>query len=193
MTTAVLSLAAAVNALNIGSLRAVSVVRAPAPIMMPWNPMTDASNDAPLPPPPSSNAPRSPGEWVPPPPEYAPPEDGCEIVRPARHSLQRHTHWLPLPAPHSTRCTGYLVQLYGAASDAARVACWQVTLDQYASTVFGRSAAQQEAWICAEHDLKDAQERGEECKLVMHKGELIWACVMDQGETPVGNWQKAGL
>mmetsp|Transcript_22010 Transcript_22010/g.52592 ORF Transcript_22010/g.52592 Transcript_22010/m.52592 type:complete len:148 (-) Transcript_22010:147-590(-) len=147
MTTAVLSLAAAVNALNIGSLRAVSVVRAPAPMMMPWNPMTDASNDAPLPPPPSGNAPRSPGEWVPPPPEYAPPEDGCEIV----------------------------------------------TLDQYASTVFGRSAAQQEAWICAEHDLKDAQERGEECKLVMHKGELVWACVMDQGETPVGNWQKAGL
>ena len=107
------------------------------------------------------------------------------------HSFPRHTHWLPLPAPHSTHTLVF--QLYSAASDAARVACWQVTLDQYASTVFGRSAAQQEAWICAEHDLKDAQDRGEECKLVMHKGELVWACVMELGETPVGSWQKAGL
>ena len=39
--------------------------------------------------------------------------------------------------------------------------CRQVTLDQYASTIFGRSAAKQDAWICAEHDLKDAQVRGD--------------------------------
>ena len=176
--TAALSLAAAVNALNIGSLVRVSgLTRAPAPIMMPWNPMTDAANDTPVAPPSSGNM-RAPA-YVPPPPEYAPPEDGCEIVRP--FSTPFHgTHTL-------------VFQLYSAASDAARVACWQVTLDQYASTVFGRSAAQQEAWICAEHDLKDAQDRGEECKLVMHKGELVWACVMELGETPVGSWQKAGL
>ncbi len=130
-------------------------------------------------------------------------ENGCRLLRSTHRRRTAARLCVPLATLSNGTPTGFhylprtahvaLATLYGAASDAARVACWQVTLDQYASTVFGRSAAQQEAWICAEHDLKDAQERGEECKLVMHKGELVWACVMDQGETPVGNWQKAGL
>lgn len=35
--------------------------------------------------------------------------------------------------------------------------CEMVTLDQYASTVFGNSAIKQQAWVCAEDELKEAQ------------------------------------
>uniref|UniRef100_A0A7S3AR01 Uncharacterized protein n=1 Tax=Haptolina ericina TaxID=156174 RepID=A0A7S3AR01_9EUKA len=51
--------------------------------------------------------------------------------------------------------------------------CEEVTLDQYASTVFGRTSGKVDAWICAEESV----DAFEECNYVMHQGELVWACV----------------
>ena len=52
----------------------------------------------------------------------------------------------------------------------------QVTLDSYATTVFGkRSASKLDAWVCAEEE--QASEGHDECNYVMHKGEMVWACI----------------
>eukprot|EP00310_Coccolithus_braarudii_P002688 CAMPEP_0183378138 /NCGR_PEP_ID=MMETSP0164_2-20130417/124756_1 /TAXON_ID=221442 /ORGANISM="Coccolithus pelagicus ssp braarudi, Strain PLY182g" /LENGTH=134 /DNA_ID=CAMNT_0025555681 /DNA_START=167 /DNA_END=571 /DNA_ORIENTATION=- len=75
--------------------------------------------------------------------------------------------------------------------------CQQVTLDEYASVLFRKRSTIQDAWICAEEELQVAQmigDEAEECKLVMHEGTMVWACVMDSEETPSGaNWQKVEL
>jgi hypothetical protein len=54
--------------------------------------------------------------------------------------------------------------------------CETVTLDSYASTVFGKAAsAKLDAWVCAEEE--EAAKAHEECNYVMYKGELIYACI----------------
>ena len=70
----------------------------------------------------------------------------------------------------------------------------QVTLDQYATMVFGRKGGKLDAWICAEPELKDALAKGEDCQRVMHKGELVWACIMDQSPKSGSNsWQRVDV
>ena len=70
----------------------------------------------------------------------------------------------------------------------------QVTLDQYATMVFGRKGGKLDAWICAEPELKDALAKGEDCQRVMHKGDLVWACIMDQSPKSGSNsWQRVDV
>mmetsp|Transcript_33345 Transcript_33345/g.71213 ORF Transcript_33345/g.71213 Transcript_33345/m.71213 type:complete len:135 (-) Transcript_33345:494-898(-) len=54
--------------------------------------------------------------------------------------------------------------------------CEQVELDQYASIVFGKHAGKQEAWVCADEETSESAGLTE-CNFVMHKGELIKACI----------------
>ena len=51
---------------------------------------------------------------------------------------------------------------------------WQVTLDSYAATVFGKGGGKLDAGICAE---SESHEGLDQCNYVMHKGEVVWACV----------------
>ena len=65
----------------------------------------------------------------------------------------------------------------------------QLTLDSYASVVFGKVNSRVEAWVCPDKDVDETML--DSCKQVMHDGELVWACVLEEGNVPAGNWESA--
>ena len=83
----------------------------------------------------------------------------------------------PLNKEHMLRHTEEVVPLYVAPGPMYQKpddGCEQVTLDQYASMVFGKNLGKLDAWICAEGDEPSEKD---ECNYVMHKGEMVWACI----------------
>ena len=109
-----------------------------------WDPSEDSAVDEPLAPPPAPNvvAPA----WEPPPPEYSVPEDGCEQV-----TLDQYARYGPAPITPRPR---------------PQPNSYSSVAPNPPSVVFGKANSKQEAWICAEDELKDAQDKGETCNLV---------------------------
>ena len=68
--------------------------------------------------------------------------------------------------------------------------CAQTTLDSFASAVLGKHYLA-EAWICPESSDAEMLKNTPECTMVMHGGELVWACVVLPNEpSPPAPWQK---
>lgn len=81
--------------------------------------------------------------------------------------------WAALPAKHVSFAEDF---------------CELVTLEQYASAVFGKHY-RMEAWVCPASEVAHAQLH-HECLQVEHNGEMVWACSLDPKVTkPPAEWQ----
>lgn len=84
------------------------------------------------------------------------------------HMLQHSEEALPVYVPPPS---GYTAPEDG---------CEEIELDRNAAASFGRMVTKANAWVCADGE-GEAAHPDWECNYVMHKGEVVQACVEKKG------------